>query len=170
MSGSGGQAQFSGGAYNGDMNAYIGSVFKAVAGTSTTLNYGNVSRTTINGLSAGYASATAATQSGQVSVTVYGYEFANNLAFHVLTISPATSASPFSSLFQSVRRLSSDEIAAIRPRKINIVTVRSSDTLKSLSDRMAYSDYKMERFLVLNGLKADSVLRSGQKIKIIIFG
>ncbi len=170
VSGSGGQAQFSGGAYSGDMNAYVGSVFKAVGGTATTLNFGSVSRMTINGLPVGYASATTATQSGQVTVTVYAYEFANNSAFHILSISPAASASPFTSLVQSVRRLTADEAAAIRPRKIDVITVRSNDTLKSVSDRMAYSDFKLERFLVLNGLKANDVLKSGQKVKIIVYG
>jgi predicted Zn-dependent protease len=33
---------------------------------------------------------------------------------------------------------------------------------------MAYSDYQLERFLVLNGLTANSRLSAGQKVKIVV--
>jgi predicted Zn-dependent protease len=49
------------------------------------------------------------------------------------------------------------------------VTVKSSDTVASLASRMAYSDYQEERFRVLNGLKAGDNLKSGRKVKIIVF-
>jgi predicted Zn-dependent protease len=69
-----------------------------------------------------------------------------------------------------VRRLSANEVAAIKPRKIDVVTVRSSDTIASLAARMAYTDYKTERFLVLNAIPVGAVLRPGQKVKIVVYG
>jgi predicted Zn-dependent protease len=171
VSGSGGQAQFSGGAYSGDLNAYVGSVFKALGGQNVTLDYGTVSRTTINGLNVGYASAQTNTQSGPVTVTVYAYEFGPTSAFHVLGIYPQGSGNgPFTSLFQSVRRLSAQEIAAIRPRRIEVLTVRSGDTVQSMAGKMAYTDFQADRFRVLNGLKAADTIKSGQKVKIIVYG
>ena len=169
ISGTGGQAQFTGAAYNGDMNAYIGAVFQAVGGSQSQVNYGNIQRTSINGLPTAYASARANTQSGPVDVTVYAYEFGPQSAFHIVAITPV-GASTFNSLFQSVRRLSASEIAAIKPHRIAVVTVRSGDTVKSLSERMAYSDYKLERFQVLNGLGATDTLKPGQKVKIVVSG
>lgn len=170
ISGSTGRAQFSGGPYSGDLAGYIGNVFKAVGGNTTTINYGNVTKTAVNGLPAAYASATANSNSGQVRVTVYAYEFSPTSAYHILGITPATgSATTFDPLYQSVRRLTAAEAAAIKPRRIDVVTVKSSDTVASLANRMAYTDYKLERFLVLNALKAEEKLKVGQKVKLVIY-
>lgn len=168
VNGTGGQAQFSGAAYDGNLETYVGNVFKAVGG-QTPINFGQVRRTTINGLDVGYATGQATTQSGQVDVTVYVYVFGPNTAYHIVAINPV-GASTFNSMFQSVRRLNAAEIAAIKPRRIDIVTVKSGDTIRSLSDRMAYPDYKAERFQVLNGLGANDTLKPGQKVKIVVQG
>lgn len=171
INGSGGQAQVSGAAYSGDLNAYVGAVFKGVGGQNVTLDYGQITKTQINGLNVATASAQANTQSGQVIVTVYAYEFAPETAYHIVAITPAGQATnPFASLFQSMRKLTAQEAAAIKPRQIDIVTVKSGDTAKSISERMAYSDYKLDRFLVLNGLAAGASLKAGQKVKIVIIG
>jgi predicted Zn-dependent protease len=53
---------------------------------------------------------------------------------------------------------------------IHVVTVGRGDTLQSLADRMAYRDYKLDRFLTLNGLSQDSRLLPGQKVKLVVYG
>jgi predicted Zn-dependent protease len=169
ISGTGGQAQFSGAAYAGSLSSYIGDVFKAVGG-QTTLNYGEARTTEINGLKAAYASANANTQSGAVVVTVFAYEFSPTAAYHFLTITPATSSPEvFRSMFNSMRRLTAQEIAAIKPRKIDVVTVKSGDTVASLSAKMAYPDFKEDRFRVLNALGASDSVKSGQKVKLVVY-
>ena len=35
---------------------------------------------------------------------------------------------------------------------------------------MAYTDLKLERFLVLNSLTANSRLSAGQKVKLVVYG
>ncbi len=167
ISGTGGQAQFSGGAYSGNLNAYVGDVFKAISPT-TALNYGLVQTTTTNGLPTAYASANANTTQGAVTVTVHAYEFSPTSAFHILALTRGSSTG-FDPLFSSVRRLTASEAAAIKPRRVDIVTVRSGDTVASLAQRMAYTDYKLERFQTLNALTAGSTLKQGQKVKLIIF-
>ena len=106
---------------------------------------------------------------GQVDVAVFAYEFANNQAFHFLTISAAGNAAQFNGMYSSVRRISAAEAAAVKPRKLVVVTARSGDTLQSLASRMAYSEAPLERFLVLNGLDASSRIAAGQKLKIITY-
>jgi predicted Zn-dependent protease len=172
MSGTGGQAMFRGAAnYAGDLNALVAAQFKDIGGANVTLNYGTLSRSTINGLPVVSGTATTTISSGQqVRVTIYGYEFSAKEAYAVVSISPLATADPFPSLYQSVRKLSDSEVKAVRPRKIDVVTVKNGDTVDSLATRMAYSDYKAERFRVLNGLNGTSVLKSGQKVKIIILG
>ena len=168
INGSGGRASFSGAAYNGDMSAYVTAVFKAVGG-QTALDFGRISNSQINGLPVGFASASANIQSGPVIVTVYAYEFSPTSAFHIVAVTPTTGTGTFNSLFESVRRLSSSEIAAIKPRILRVVTIKSSDTIASLSARMAYKNNQTARFLTLNALSANSTLKSGQKVKIITY-
>jgi predicted Zn-dependent protease len=48
--------------------------------------------------------------------------------------------------------------------------VKPGDTLQSLASRMAYRDFKLDRFLVLNGLTANSRLAPGQRVKLVIYG
>jgi len=77
---------------------------------------------------------------------------------------------PFTTMINSLRRISPAEATAIRPRIIHIDTVRPGDTLQSLSNRMAYRDFRLERFLSLNGLAANSTLTPGQKVKLVVYG
>jgi predicted Zn-dependent protease len=171
ISGSGGQAQFTGAAYNGDLRAYIGSAFQALTGGQGSVNVGEVQTTRVNGIDAAYASARANTQSGQVDVTVFAYAFSPKQAFHFVILAPAGSGiGPFNGLTQSVRRMTDAEAAAVKPRKIQVVTVKSGDTVESLSARMAYSTLRTERFLTLNALLAGTALRPGQRVKLVIFG
>ena len=65
-------------------------------------------------------------------------------------------------MINSLRRISPAEAAAIRPRIIHVETVRPGDTVQSLSSRMAYRDFRLERFLSLNGLAANSTLVPGE--------
>jgi predicted Zn-dependent protease len=168
VSGNGGQAQFSTAAYNGDMNAYIASIFKAVGGNAN-LSPGNIQRTTVNGIPAYYAVARANTQSGQVDVTVFAYEFSRTSAFHFVALTQAGGAGVFNTMFQSVRRLTASEASAIRPRRVDVVTVARGDTVATLARRMAYTDLQTERFQVLNRLTATSRLTPGQKVKIVVY-
>jgi predicted Zn-dependent protease len=73
-------------------------------------------------------------------------------------------------MVQSIRKITPSEAAAIRPRVIDVVTVAPGDTVQSLSSRMSYRDFKMERFVSLNGLSPGSRLAAGQKVKLIVYG
>lgn len=167
--GSGGQGQFTTATYNGNMRSYIDAAFKSLAGKGQNISYGEIQRTTVNGLPASFATGRVNNNNGQVDVTVFAYEFSKNSAFHFATIAPAGRASVFSSMYQSVARMSTKEAATIKPRKIDVVTVRRGDTIASLSKRMAYTSYQQDRFLVLNRLRAADSLRAGQKVKIVTY-
>jgi predicted Zn-dependent protease len=165
-----GQAQFSGGQAS-TLDAYIGQVFRAVGGTQTQISYPQPQSTRVNGIPAAYSTARVATQQGQVDLSVFAYQWDTDSFYHFVTITPAGSGlGPFSAMVQSVGRLSQAEAAAIRPRVIDVVTVARGDTVEGLAARMAYSDYKTDRFRVLNGLSANAAVQPGQKVKIVVFG
>ena len=171
ITGQQGQAQFSGGAFNGNLDTYIGQAFQAVVGQQAQVRYTQPRATTINGMPAAYATARVATQQSQVDLTIFAYQWDSNTAYHFAMITPAGSGiGPFEAMVQSLRRLSAAEAAAIRPRMIDVVTVRSGESMTTLANRMAYNDLKAERFMVLNGLTSSSRLVPGQKVKIVVFG
>jgi len=172
IAGSNGQAQFTTAAYNGDMSRYIAQAFQSIAGNqSAQMQIPEPRRTEVNGIPAAYTTARAQTQSGVVDVSVFAYQWDSNTAYHFVTLTPGgTGLGAFSSMVGSVRRLSGSEVAAIRPRVIDVVTVKPGETLQSLANRMAYNDLKLERFLTLNSLAANSTLRPGTKVKLVVYG
>ena len=72
-------------------------------------------------------------------------------------------------MFQSMSRLSSAEAARIKPRRIDIVTAQSGDTVASLARGMAYDRLQTERFMALNGLSGNAGLQAGQQYKIVVY-
>ncbi len=167
IQGQNGQAQFTTAAFNGDLQSYIAAVFRSVAG-DTQLQTGAVQRTTVNGIPAAYSTARANTQNGQVDVTVFAYQFSGTQAYHFVTLTQAGS-NPFGNMFQSLSRLSAADAARIKPRRIDIVTAQSGDTVAGLARRMAYDNLQTERFMVLNGLTGNAGLRAGQRYKIVTY-
>ena len=168
INGQSGQAQLSLAPYNGNMDSYIRSVFQKLGGQNTQLAPQTIERTTVNGLPAAYGSARVNNGNSQVDVTVFAYEFANNRAYHFVAITPAGQAGTFNSMYQSMRRISSSEAASVVPRRIDVVTVGSSDTVSSLARRMAYTNAQEQRFRVLNGLSSSDRVTPGQKVKIVV--
>lgn len=170
ISGSGGQAKFSGAPFDGNLRNYVAAVFRGLSENGGVAP-GAITTTQVNGLEAASASARANSGSGVVDVTVFAYAFDGRTAYHFVTLTPAGQGSgPFESLFRSMRRLSAQEAAAIKPRRILVVTATKADTVQSLSARMAYSSFRTERFLTLNALSPGATLRPGQKLKIIVTG
>lgn len=165
-----GKGQFSMGPYNGNLSAYVGSVFQALGQSNQTqIAPGEVQTTTVNGIPAAYSVARVNGQDGPVDVAVFAYEWGQGRAFHFMTVTQAGQAGVFNPMFQSMRRLSDSEAAAVKPRKVVVYTVKSGDTVQSLSQRMSYRDAPLERFLVLNALTSSSRLTPGQKVKLVTY-
>ena len=169
IGGTSGKGQFATAAFDGNLDSYVAAQFaKLGQGNQTQLNASGIQHTTVNGIPAAYSTARVNSGNGQVDVTVFAYQWSSNQAYHFLTITQA-GQNPFDSMFGSVRRLSNAEAAALKPRKLQVLTVKAGDTLQSLAGRMAYSDAPLERFLVLNGLTGNSRLSAGQKVKLVTY-
>ena len=170
ISGQAGKGEFTSAQYNGDMDAYIRSVFAALTqGNQQQISPSAISRTTVNGIPAASATARVTNGTSQVDVTVFAYEFSSDSAYHFLTMAQAGTAAPFGPMYQSIRRISAAEAAAVRPRRLQVLTAKRGDTVQSLAAKMAYADAPLDRFLVLNGLTSRSVISTGQKVKVITY-
>lgn len=171
IEGSAGQAQFSGGRNSGNMESYISRVLQELTGGRTQLALGPLQRTNVNGIPATYVVGRANTSSGAVDVGVFAYQWDADTAYHFVTLTRAGQGlAPFATMVNSLRRISAGEASSIRPKVIDVVTVARGDTLQSLAGRMAYRDFKLDRFLALNGLTAGSRLAAGQKVKLVVYG
>lgn len=168
ISGQGGQAQLSTGPYGGNLEAYVRQVFQSLGGQDTQLAPQSLRRSTINGLPVLYGTTRVNTGRSTVDVTVVGYEFSREQAFHFAAITPAGRASVFNSMFNSMRRISQAEASQVVPRVIEVVTATRADTVQTLASRMAYANAQVERFRVLNGLSEGDRIVPGQRYKIVV--
>jgi len=170
ISGTSGKAQFSGGKFTGSLDSYINGVFGGLTeANQARITPSSIERTTVNGIPAAYGAARVETSSGTVDVIVFAYDFGGGQAYHFVALAQAGGGGVFNPLFRSLRRITAAEAGAVKPRLLRVVTVKSGDTVRSLASRMAYPDAHVERFLVLNGLRADAALTPGQKIKLVTY-
>jgi predicted Zn-dependent protease len=171
VSGSAGKAQFSGGAFRGSLDNYIFGVFGELTRGQGRLAIPPARHMVINGMQAAYTTARVNTRSGAIDASVVAYQWDARRVYHfVMLTAGGTGIGPFTPMIQSLRKLSAEEAAAIRPRIIHVVTVAPGDTVESLAGRMAYRDFRLERFLSLNGLAANGRLAPGQKVKLVVYG
>jgi predicted Zn-dependent protease len=169
ISGSAGKAQFRQGPPN--LDQAISFAYRLLTRDQFQIRYPAPQRLTINGMAAAITTARVNTDSGLIDASVAAYQWDPRRVYYFVMLAPGGyGVSPFQSMIRSLRRITPAEAAAIRPRVIHVETVRPGDTVQSLASRMAYRDFKLERFLSLNGLTANAALASGQKVKLIVYG
>ena len=171
ISGSAGKAQFRGGLYNGSLDNAVLLAFRGLTRGQSNFPVPPPQHLTINGMPAAITTARVNTSSGVIDASVAAYQWDAQRVYYFVMLTPGGyGMSPFATMINSLRRITPAEAAAIRPRIIHVETAKPGDTVQSLSSRMAYRDFKLERFLSLNGLAANSAVAPGQKVKLVIYG
>jgi predicted Zn-dependent protease len=169
ISGSAGKAQFRQGPPN--LDQAIAFAYRLLTRGQYQIGYPPPQRVVINGMQAAITTARVNTDSGLIDASVIAYQWDAQRVYYFAMLTPGGyGVTPFLPMINSLRRITPAEAAAIRPRVIHVETVRPGDTLQSLSSRMAYRDFKLERFLSLNGLAANSALVPGQRVKLVVYG
>jgi predicted Zn-dependent protease len=171
ISGSAGKAQFSGGRYSGTLDNYVLAVFGQLTRGQLQIAIPQPQRTVINGMPSAFTTARVNTSSGVIDVSVVAYQWDPQRVYHFVMLTPGGyGIGPFTPMVNSLRKITPAEAAAIRPRIIHVVRVAPGDTVQSLAGGTAYRDFKLDRFLALNGLTPGSRLVPGQKVKLIVYG
>jgi len=171
ISGSAGKAQFRGGRFQGSLDSAILLAFRQLTEGQIQLAIPPAQHTTVNGMPAAYTTARVQTNSGWVDASVFAYQWdAQRVYYFVMLTRGGYGIQPFAAMVNTFRRITPQEAAAIRPRIIHVVAVGPGDTIASLASRMAYRDFKLERFLSLNGLAPNARLVPGQKLKLVVYG
>ena len=127
-----------------------------------------VERFKVNGMNA----ATAAAKVGKYNGRLVAIEYAPGEVYRFLAGTlPQTGntyAAAIQSLVMSFRKIPAAEAKAVKPLRIDIVTVRAGDTAETLGRRMVFSDYAADRFRVLNGLGRGEQPARGQRVKLVV--
>lgn len=143
----------------GDLAAYLRS------GWVTGLDEQSVQTTTINGLPAATARASADKWQFEIVVIASGqkvYRFLIAAPKNSNALSATTQATT-----QSFRVLTPAEQAAAKPLRIRVISVKAGDTLGSLANRMQGTDRKLDLFRLLNALPSGGTVSAGDRVKII---
>lgn len=169
VSGSAGKAQFRQGPP--DLDEAIAFAYRLLTRGQRQIGYPAPQRLVINGMRAAATSARVETDSGPVDASVVAYQWDPQRVYYFVMLTPGGyGMGAFVPMINSLRRITPAEAAAIRPRVIHVETVRPGDTVQSLSSQMAYRNFRLERFLSLNGLYPNSILKPGQKVKLVVYG
>ena len=116
IKGSAGQAQFSGGRFNGSMDQYVYRAIQELTGGRMQLQVPPPQRTMVNGIPAAFTTTRANTSSGALDISVMAYQWDANTIYHfVMLTRGGTGIGPFIPMVDSIRRISGNESASIRP-------------------------------------------------------
>lgn len=134
----------------------------------------DLSATRLGSLPAATAKTYIDTQSERLLARVAAIRFDEKRIFRFMAIAPGEGSANLPGAFQEIvasfRKLSTAEVAALRPWRVRISTVKPGDTVWSLSRRMPFAKYQAERFRTLNGLEESDPLTAGALIKLVLEG
>ena len=155
----------------GGLAAYTEILLREVLGQAAqSASIGQPQRRIVNGIETIFVPARVETPQGQAQVTVTVFQGRGREGFHFITAGPGGHERDITALIQSFRFLSPAEAASLKPRKIDVVTVGSGDTIASMARRMAVPDHHLDAFLMLNDRDPKPELRPGEKVKLIVRG
>lgn len=136
------------------------------------INIGSVRQTRTNGIATASASARVQTGNGFVDVRLVALAQSPERIFRFLIVMPAVKSRALTpgidAMLASYSRLTAKQAAELKPLWLRVVTVSQGDTISRLSRRMAFDDYREERFRVLNNIGKSDTLRIGQRVKLVV--
>ncbi|MBB3931455.1 putative Zn-dependent protease [Kaistia hirudinis] len=121
----------------------------------------------VNGLEAASAKAQAKGWVFRIAVIRVGPSATYRFIFANESDTPGLQAAADATI-QSFRQLTPQQIAALKPLRVRVITVAQGDTVESLAGRMRGVDRPLDLFRVLNDIKPGASLPAvGEKVKII---
>jgi predicted Zn-dependent protease len=130
----------------------------------------NVDKDTVEELTVNdFPAATAAAKGDQWAFRLYVVRFGNEVYRFIFAAKQKSAELDrmFREAVNTFRRLSPAEIQGAKSLHLKVVTVQG-ESAEQIAARMAISDRRLERFLVLNGLKSGDPLKPGDQVKIVV--
>jgi Putative Zn-dependent protease len=130
-----------------------------------------VERFRIQDLDAATGVARVSTRQGPLDLRLVAVRTAPDRIYRFLFITPPAATgrfdAPFKETAYSFHTLSADEAAAVKPLRVQVVTVKEGDTVQSVAETMPFEDNDAEMLRLLNGLDTGAPLIPGQAIKTV---
>lgn len=142
-----------------DLAAYLRS------GWVTGLDDQSIRKTTINGLPAATARASADRWQFDIAVINTG-----DRVYRFLIAAPKSTnglSAVTTSTLNSFRLLSASEKANAKPLRIRVITQKPGETINSLANQLIGTERKLELFRLINALPANGHISTGDRLKII---
>jgi predicted Zn-dependent protease len=162
--------EFGGGTIRGgDLQGYAKALVAQVSGDAPA-DVIDASALTINGLPAVITQIRVAVRDGTLPLSIAAYDGGNGQAYYFIIVSPPADAdaAAIAALFQSFRRLSQQEAAALRPRFVRTIKTAPGDTADTLGRRVADTN-PTALFKLLNGQQGDRPMRAGETVKLVTY-
>ena len=132
----------------------------------------NVQGFRVNGIPAASGQAIVNQNGQQRNVFAVAYDAGNGRIYRFIMSGPRNNKSNVSrgwiDTMDSFRRLDNGEVAGLHSLTIDVVNVRRRDTVERLANRMAFDDYRIERFRALNGLGRNGTVERGERVKLVV--
>ena len=132
------------------------------------LNLQNVRSFKVNGMAAAAAETLHKGVGHELVVIRYSPKLVYRFLFITRPVVTARYEKQFRSMVNSFNRLTEQQVEALRPRRISVITVAKGQTVERLARLLAVSGDKVARFRILNGLGPDDAVTPGQRVKIIV--
>jgi predicted Zn-dependent protease len=164
---SGGQMQFTGGNSQESPTALIeGPISKSLG-----VSLAPARNINVNGRAGAVGVARAQTQSGVVDVQAYVIRWEGTTNYIFLWATPANDTGRLqqgiNNSVSSLRSIDPRSVQVPAAQRLNVVTVKSGDTVASLAAKTSFPNAKSERFVVINGLLNTTDLRAGDTVKLV---
>jgi predicted Zn-dependent protease len=136
------------------------------------LNLRQVEGLDINGMPAATAATRINTDDGAMDVRLVAIRERPERIYRMIFLTPPSLTGQLSTELQrttySFKRLTAAEARAIKPLRVDVITVRKGDSAEALAGRMPFDSFRLERFLTLNGLRRGQAPTPGEKVKVIV--
>nr|WP_255636439.1 M48 family metalloprotease [Azospirillum sp. 412522] len=132
----------------------------------------NVERITIGGMPAATATTRGESDGASADIRLVAIRAADGRMYRFTFLAPAGSLARFDGDFQaaanSFHRLTAEEAARSRPRRVQVATVQPGDGVAGFVRRMPQEPYAEELFRIINDLPPGTPLQPGRRVKVII--
>ena len=131
----------------------------------------DLERIFINGMEAATGWIEQRSNQGPIRIRFVAIRFSPRIIYRFVLITPSRPplalAEALKRTTYSFRRLSRTEAATLSEKRISVVQIGVGDTVEVLARRMAFPDFRRERFEVLNGLSKGKSPFVGESVKLI---
>ena len=127
----------------------------------------SVQKIVVNGMQA----VTASARAGEWNFRLVVFRFDDDEVYRMIFATHGLDEAhekAYRAAMDTFRKIGPDEVDAVKPLKIGLVTAKEGEDAASVANKMVVSDKPLETFELLNGLDGDAKLKPGERYKLVV--